>query len=297
MKLKISLLFLLWSFSALSATGVDRETLRAEFSQRPGWWIGTGSCVCLQITPEEAANKALERARQNAIERACGVQINAYDLVSLGVTKGDITEMRFYGYVVRDTTLFDTLITRTFTKIKAPEYYCEQACSIRVVNGPTSATFRLQAALDKGTYRHGESGRLEVQATEDCYLTVFGLWADGSVALLFPSDLLPEVHLKAAEKFTFPDTLKWPGLELQFFTLPGDPENSEHYKVVATKTRRPFLGGFGPAALEEVELAPNCKIRVIKDRQAALQEFCSWFFSIPPEEVAVEVVGYRVVRK
>jgi len=178
------------------------------------------------------------------------------------------------------------------------KYWVEIACSVVVYERKIS-DLKVWIDLDKTTYRSGEIGRLEIKANKDCYITVFSIWANEAIGVFLPNELIPVVQLKASEIFRIPDpedpVLQY--LKPAFYTLPGARENTEYFKVVATETLQPFLGGLGPGALKPVELAPGVEVDVIEDPQEALKEVYSWFLSIPPDEVAVEQVGYVVVKE
>lgn len=269
--------------------------------QRPGWIVVRGSCTASNITPEEAQRRAIEQARRTAIEQVAGAGIRAMSLVDAGVLRGDITESVTRGVVAKDTLLDVGVDTyrKEGARLLTTEYYVSLACSVVTVETDNKSTLQVKVELDKQTYISGESGVLTVKATEDCYLHVFNLWADGSLGLLFPNSYIKSVRLKAGETFRVPDVNDpiLSNLELSFATMPGEPENTEYIKVIATKTNRPFLFGVEEEVLEEIQLSPDADIYTIPNPETAREEFFRWFLSLPPEETAVGQVEYMVVEK
>ena len=268
----------------------------AKTPDSPGWITVRGSCPDVQVTGVDAQRRAVENARRKAVEQKCGVYIAASSLVDAGILKGDFKETFTFGWVAKDsikdrgvnsTTIggYDYLVT---------EYWVELACSVATRESAFNSSISLCASLDKSTYRSGETGTLEILCNEDCYLTIFNVWADGTLGILCPNEFLTEMPVKAGQTVKVPDPAVH-GFNLAFSTLPGDPENTEYLKIVASKNNHPFFGGVGTAALQKIDMAPGVSIYAITDRKAALEEFMLWFTSIPPEEYAVEQVMYRVV--
>ena len=285
----IFLAMILFSISAIS----QPPDWAAKTPDAPGWITVRGSCPGVQVTGIDAQRRAKENARRRAVEQKCGVYIAAGTLVDAGILKGDFSETFTMGWVAKDSVK-NRGISSTNIKGYAglvTEYWVELACSVATRESSFNSTISLRASLDKKTYRSGEAGTLEIICNEDCYLTIFNLWADGTLGILCPNEFIPVMQVKAGEAIKFPDPAVH-GFNLAFATLPGDPENTEYMKIVASKNNHPFFGGVGTAALQLIE---GFGIYAITDRDAALEEFMLWFTSIPPEEYAVAQVVYRVV--
>lgn len=268
----------------------------AEFS-RPGWVVVKECCPAAHISVAEAQMRAMEAARRTAVERVTGVDIRAMSLTEDFRLLGDYIESAARGVVARDTLL--NLWSESVRRGEAlvVEVWVEMACSVAVTPVKVS-TLNLRVALDKTVYADGETMRLQVRPSEDCYLYIFGLWGDGSLAALFPNELLKTVRVKGGETFSVPDDKDnlLSQMKLQAALLPGGGETVEYIKVVATRKERPFIGGIGEDALQEAEIAPGVKASLIRNREAAQREFFRWFLSLPPEETAVEQALYRVIR-
>lgn len=263
-----------------------------------GWIVVRGSCTDAQLSGVNAQRRAIENARRKAVEEVCGVHVAAISLVDAGLLKGDITETFTFGWVAKDSLIDRGSASKTIGGYDwlVTEYWVVLACSVATRNSSYNSSLSIRAELDKKTYRAGERAELEIMANEDCYLTIFAIWADGTLGVLCPNEFVPEMRVKAGEivKFPDPDLHKF---ELAFCTLPGDEENTEYIKIVATKKSYPFFGGVGTAALQIIEFDSGGSIKAISDRNAALEEFMLWFLSIPPEDVAVKQVVYVVVEK
>ena len=65
----------------------------------------TGEAAISNITPEEAQNLALERARHEAVSRVCGVQVQAETLVKNFSMQGDFIHSVSYGRIVNEEVL------------------------------------------------------------------------------------------------------------------------------------------------------------------------------------------------
>jgi len=284
------LLFLLFFTISARASG--------EKFSRPGWIIIRETCPLTHLSPEEAQRRAMESARRSAVEKVTGVDIQALSFTEDYRLTGDMTQSITRGIVTKDTLLDIGIEYYRKGDNLICELWVEMACSVAVLPEQKS-TLQLRASLDKTTYRSGETLNLQVRANEDCYLTILGIWADGAMAVLFPNEYMKSVFLKAGETFKLPDPQDkiLTNMKLAVSVLPGERETNEYIKIVAVKKDHPFLGGLGEAELTRMEISPGVYAYIIQEREEAQREFFRWYFSIPPEDVVIEQLMYRVVKE
>jgi len=139
--------------------------------------------------------------------------------------------------------------------------------------------------------------KLDEKGTRE--ISGLGLWADGSLAILFPNDAVETLQAAKGETIKIPDPQnhQLAHIRLAVSTLPDEPEITEQIKVVATKTNDLFTGGISEQKMQEVQLSPGVNVQVITDPDIAREEYFRWFFSIPPDEIAIAQTQYHVVEK
>jgi len=266
-----------------------------------------GVCSDMQVTQIDAQRIAERLAKELAVSEYCGVTLSSFNLLDREVLKGSVTIASQKGRIADFVILNRGSESRSLAQLGYPyeqvNYWVQLACSVVCPEKPQNMNVDLRVSLDNYTYRSGEAGVLTVEAYSDCYITVFNLWADGRLDILFPNSYMPSVHLEKGDIFRVPDPsdpgLK--GLTLRFTTLPGDPRNEEEIWVVATKTNEPFLTGVGSPIwqhhVEKANLLPGVEFNVIKNQKIALELLAAWHAKFAPSDIGVYPCAYEVTAR
>ncbi|MFQ6115538.1 MAG: DUF4384 domain-containing protein [bacterium] len=181
------------------------------------------------MTVVEAKQRARARARNDAIEKALGVNISAGQFLQqfeVSRLTGEVIEagesfakfihesrrgriIKEGTWIEKDTVLVNPDGTTIIQRIARNRFY------VVAEEKQADPTFKLELSLPKHDYQEGEALSFDVKATQDCYLTVFNLAGNDSVYLIFPNEIEKSNRLLSNRKrkipgssnYTFPTSL------------------------------------------------------------------------------------------
>jgi len=261
----------------------------------PKWHEGEGIVNLSHTTPEEARVEAFNLARRDALSQA--------QLEIVGYTAGSLTELssnedhQFYdhftsfvrtftkGMILEEETLFDGIEQQTIqgSTLKQTVYRVK----IRALNAPEEGepdpAFKLSVDLNQESFREGETLTLELKTTQDCYVTVFNMYACDSLRILFPHELAPYNTLMRGEPLIIPalDAV-W---DIPLHLLPGKETDVESVLIVATKDDIPF---------------PTLNAATVEGAVAmdqALTSISNWLIEIPIDRRTEDMATYLIVKR
>jgi len=234
---------------------------------------------------EKASIAAKQEAKTRALERGCGVEIDAIKNVA------DL-------HLQEETFL--TALSGTITEIRDEkiEYakeglVCIYTARMRVACEPEEPDkgFRLSATINKTTFTAGEEVIVKVGTTKDCYLHVFQVASDNRVKVVLPNH---------SQKENFLDTwtvLEVPSVEYRVFGIkltadlaPGRAQGQGLIWIIATKEEVPFLDGLDAPVVWE------SPYKIIPDLAKALQSIRRWALGIPLKTRTGAMIRYVVRR-
>lgn len=143
-------------------------------------------------------------------------------------------------------------------------------------------TFSLTGELNRTTYREFEAIWFRVYASQDCYLTVFAFYQDGSMALIFPDEPDTDNKLKMNETVTIPSADC--GWEMRARLKPGQDRAREGIIMVVTKRPVPFR----PHPDRETYLG----FEIVRD--FGLEEYSRWLGPIPIDQSTQVWLTYEI---
>ena len=257
----------------------------------PGWVRGAASVALAHITPEEARRKARDAAREDALAQV-GVDVigaSAYRVSEesdgsesmLWEQFAHFTQATTRGRIVEEEVLVD-----------GPElvggqvrHRVEIRARVSLEAGEPDPGFQLDLELNESVFRSGEYMALELQATRDCYVTIFNLYANDSLSVLLPNPVLTDNRLVAGEvRRVPPEGARW-RLPVQAVRPVGGESGGEQEALVAVATRADVP--FDPAGAEER--------RGMIATGEALVAVNRWLGGIRADARTTAMVGYRVV--
>lgn len=209
------------------------------------WITVEGEALAENRTVEEAEELAMARAKRRAVEQFCHLKVVAGTYVRNYQMELDFVDAVSFGEVVESE-----IIEKTTTDIrKNPSdpllimVHVKMRVKVARSEGEPDPFFQVSAKLGKTLFKHGESSRLKIMATKDCYITILNITADSKIYQLFPNKRIPSFQLKANTEWVFPQ-------ELTAVCLEGSRKNVEVLKIIATKEPLPSLD-FEDAIFEE----------------------------------------------
>lgn len=209
------------------------------------WVECSGEAVVQNITNEEAQVIAKRRARRDAIEKVCGIQLQAESLVQDYVLAGDFIHAIAYGHVVEEKNLsWETETLPPENPSTPPVILLRLTMNAKVIpiNDMPDPYFKLNLNLNRNVFQSGDEVILRVKSTKDCYITVLNLAADDSVYVLFPNISQRDNFIDAEKSVEIPSKAeRESGFHIRVRNLPGHKKDTELVTVIATKQKLNIL--------------------------------------------------------
>jgi hypothetical protein len=248
----------------------------------------TGVAALSNLTPAEAQKLALERARQNAIEKVCGVSVQAETFVKNNMLEADFIHSLSFGHIIAEKILrWDASVTQD-SKKRPPQiaYRVTIRATVKKERGKPDPFYQVNCQLNKKVYQSGDEMIITVTTTKPSYLSVLNFSADGSVTLLFPNRIHRDNYLRGMQKLQIPsEAERTDVMKLQVSTLPGHRKNTEYIQVIATRERHQLLEG----------LLIQGQYGVMDSVKVAATQIARIISAIPLKDRAGHTVFYEVV--
>lgn len=271
------------AFALLCLTMVAAAPTRAATSVTT-----VGEVYLANITPEEAQQLALKRARYEAVEQVCGVRVQAETLVKDFVMQADFIHQVAYGRIIGEKVLKWELDVDQPSPLKPPGLTLRVTlqCEVQPEKGEADPFYKVKVWLNKSVFENGEEMVVNLNATKGGYITVLNFTADGAVTLLYPNLLRRDNKIEAGRDYQIPAKEDQSELmKFQVGTLPGHKQDTEAIKVICTR---------GPVnLLSEVKAHGN--FGVMESTKFAVTEIARLLAAIPPRERAEGTAVYQVV--
>jgi Domain of unknown function (DUF4384) len=203
------------------------------------WFLVTASIEIANISPEDARDKAIEKACKMALEYY-GVEVGSRTLSYKAETNNKINVDHFSNLI--KLTSNGIILKKEILESKT-EVYGENIYEIVILKillgkqqGERDPYFKLKADLNKKYYVENENIEIEITPSIDCYLTVIFISSDESVGTVFPNKYSPNNFVNAGQILTLPtEKEKSMGIKYKVMLLPDKDEDMELVKVIATK--------------------------------------------------------------
>ena len=206
-------------------------------SQQPLWIEADGQAVLGDVdTQNEVKERALRDAQKNALEMAVGVFIKSRSLVSNSQLAEDLIYASVRGRVEKSEILRegwdpdDRTLYRVKIKALIEPVYPEKGGGLSV-----------KLFLSKTDLKAGEEVRIYYEPSQDCYIYLFSVAADGSVTLLLPNSRNSDNFAASGQVYEFPP--KGAPVRLTAEFLPGSTKKTaeERIKLIATRKKEDLI--------------------------------------------------------
>jgi Domain of unknown function (DUF4384) len=264
---------------ALAVTGwaVERVTVTA-----------TGEAAIANISPEEAQKQALQKARVNAVETACGVKVQSDSFVKDYMLQGDFIHAVSYGQIISEK-IDSWKVEMEQENPKLPPsltYLVTIRAEVLKERGESDPSYRTKVRLNKSVYNSGDEMVIYVGTTKPSYITVLNFTADDRVILLFPNGLRRDNKIEGGKEYQIPSPADRDGvLKLQVSNLPGHKRDTEYIKVIATKKPINLLEG----------ILMQGQYGVMDTLTLAVTEIAKLIAAIPVKDRAEATAVYQIV--
>lgn len=252
------------------------------------WVQCSGEAVLQNITTEEAQVMAKRRARLDAIEKVCGIKLQAETLVRDFILAGDFIHSISYGHVVEEKDIsWKTVTLPPENPGSPPVILLRVSMNAKVipVNEKPDPYFKVELKLNRTVFQAGDEVIVNIKTTKDCYLTLLNIAANDSVYVLFPNKFQNKNFIKANTGIEIPnEKYRDSGLHIRVATLPGHKKDTEILKVIATK-QKIFI-------LDEIDTSSG--FGLMGTPRIALTKLARWLSEIPVSERAEAATIYTV---
>ena len=211
------------------------------------WFNGKGVVTLANITPEDAYQMALGLARKDALSKA-GEEI--IGLTSRKIQTGTNTDVydqfiQFTQSITRGRILEEVIIKNgielqqiSSTGVTRSDYVVEINARVSPEFGRSDPDFNIELDLDKSVYSSGESLYIELTASKDCYVTIFNLYSNDSLQVVYPNYMSSDNRLYSGSTRIIPS--EDDGWELTVRLANERSIDQESLFVVGTREKNPF---------------------------------------------------------
>jgi len=258
------------------------------------WFWGEGEVSMAQYGWEEAQEKALERARKDALEKASGVEVRAGEL-AMQIERSDmagvvdvfssIIHSQSRGRIVEQADI-------AYESVGGTPPACKARGRFRIVSETAEPDPGFALHLDvngrtaAASVRDGEKFVIGIRATKDCYVTILNLFSNDSLAVVYPNSLLQDNFVRANTYYSiFPESLSAVA-SFRANISAGKAQDIEYLIAVATTRGLALPCDYGP---EET-------LGDLKHFSDALANINTWLLEIPPNERTDTSLMLRVFR-
>ncbi len=238
-------------------------------------WVETsGESVVENVTPEEARQAALTRARVRAVESAGGIEVKGLSVVKDFALIADFVTAMSAGSVAEETVLgWETRSVHDKTE-EIPLVLMRVNLRSCVKTGAAGDPyFKVKGELNRPVFLAGEEATITAACTKDCFLTILNMTADNKVLVLYPNLFDAAKRVESGKSLVFPSRN---GIVLEMNTLPGHAKDSEAFFLIATK--------------EKFDLSGVVK----KNGELTTKDLYRTLFALPADARAEEILVYEV---
>lgn len=224
----------------------------------------------MDISMQTAKRSAQENAKRNAMVKACGETINAWDMVESGAAGenfNSVNMVQVNGEIV-EFEIVEEGHSQNPAREKEMMFYCIANVTVKKGIEP-DPDFSVDIRGIKNSYMVDDQGMtFTVLSSKDAYLKVF-IFENAEIGTrLYPSGLESSFPLKANQQYTFPTQKN------TYYELYTDKEIETDIMVfVLTKTERPYL-----------------------NEETNRQEIESWIAKIPNDQKFVFYKSINIVK-
>ncbi|HCX02278.1 MAG: DUF4384 domain-containing protein [Smithellaceae bacterium] len=206
-------------------------------AEKPVWVTAEGEALQGEFdTLKEIKGRARRDAQNKAVEMAVGTFIKSHTLVSNSQVAEDLIYAAVRGKITKEKILFSDWDAqeRNLYKIRIKAL-------VEPVYPEKGEGLSVKLSLSKSDLREGDEVKIFYTVSEDAYVYIFSVAADGSVTLLLPNAHLADNFVRANQAGQFPPAGNPISLKAMF--LPGYEGKTaeERIKIIATKKKEPLL--------------------------------------------------------
>lgn len=206
-------------------------------ADKPVWVEATGEARLGDVdTKKEVRARARQDAQSKAVEMAVGTFIKSHTLVSNSQVAEDLIYAAVRGKIIKEKMIADG-----WDEKDRELYKMTIKALVQPVYPEKGGGLSVKLSLSKTDLKEGDEVKIFYQVSEEAYVYIFSVAADGSVTLLVPNAHMQDHFAKAGIAYQFPSPES--RVELKAMFLPNYPGTvaEEKIKIVATKKNEALL--------------------------------------------------------
>jgi hypothetical protein len=203
----------------------------------PVWVTADGNALQGDMdTPKEVQERAKRDARSNAVENGIGTFIKSHALIS----NSQLVEDLIYA-AVRGKITKEEIISSGWDVKERNLYRIKIRALIEPVYPEKGEGLSAKLSLSKTELKEGDEVQIFYQVSNDSYVYIFSIAADGSVTLLLPNANVPDHFTKAEKAHQFPPKDSSIHLKAMFLPEYKGASAEERIKIIATRRKEELL--------------------------------------------------------
>ncbi|PKN17592.1 MAG: hypothetical protein CVU71_16145 [Deltaproteobacteria bacterium HGW-Deltaproteobacteria-6] len=206
-------------------------------AEKPVWVTAEGEALQGELdTLKEIKARARRDAQNKAVEMAVGTFIKSHTLVSNSQVAEDLIYAAVRGKITKEKT-----ITADWDAQNRHLYKITIKALVEPVYPEKGGGLFAKLHLSKTDLKEGDEVKIFYSVSEDAYVYIFSIAADGSVTLLLPNANMPDNHTRAGRAYQFPPADNRIQLKAMFLPDYKGAFAEERIKIVATRKKEPLL--------------------------------------------------------
>ena len=206
-------------------------------AEKPVWITAEGESIQGEMdTLKEVKDRARREAQNKAVEMAVGTFIKSHTLVSNSQVAEDLIYAAVRGKITKEE-----IISSDWDAKDRSLYKVKIKALVEPVYPEKGGGLSAKLHLSKTDLKEGEDVKIFYSVSQNAYVYIFSVAADGSVTLLLPNANSPDNFTRAGKAQQFPPQNS--RIELKAMFLPNSKGASaeERIKIVATRNKEDLL--------------------------------------------------------
>jgi hypothetical protein len=206
-------------------------------AEKPVWVTANGDALQGDMdTPKEVQERAKRDARSKAVENGVGMFIKSHTLVSNSQLVEDLIYTAVRGKIAKEE-----IISSYWDAKERNLYRIKIKALVEPVYPEKGEGLSAKLSLSKTDLKEGDEVQIFYQVSNDSYVYIFSIAADGSVTLLLPNANVTDHFTKAEKAHQFPPKDSSIHLKAMFLPEYKGASAEERIKIIATRKKEELL--------------------------------------------------------
>jgi hypothetical protein len=207
------------------------------YAEKPLWITVEGESLQGELDSiKDVKSRARRDAQGKAVEMAVGTFIKSHTLVSNSQVAEDLIYAAVRGKITKEE-----IIASDWDAKERNLYKVKIKALIEPVYPEKGGGLYVKLHLSKNDLKQGEEVKIFYSVSENAYVYIFSVAADGSVTLLLPNANMPDNFIKAGSANQFPPAESRIQLKAMFLLASKEAYAEERIKIVATRNKEDLL--------------------------------------------------------